>query len=306
MSIHIVAQDELADGKKAAGNIPPLLLANLKTLYSHRADRLRKLAEHSPLNEYLEFAASICDAQQQVLKAFPLSIDLSDELQKAAGKPPIDCCLFPRTAHWLVLLEALIAVLKPEASEPARSVLERLERMPNLQREALATHLLNQDFKQVPADKAPFIWAALSLYWAQMAAQLHGVGRADYGEHRQFCPVCGSIPVSAVVALGGLRYLHCNLCESEWHVVRAKCSYCDEMEKLHYWSLSDGSVNDENAIAKAEACGDCSAYLKVIYQDKNPQADAVADDLATLLLDDRMEEKGFSASGINPFLFPAE
>ncbi|WP_371682626.1 formate dehydrogenase accessory protein FdhE domain-containing protein [Escherichia coli] len=22
----------------------------------------------------------------------------------------------------------------------------------------------------------------------------------------------------------GLRYLHCNLCETEWHVVRVKCS----------------------------------------------------------------------------------
>ncbi|RBQ34994.1 formate dehydrogenase accessory protein FdhE [Rahnella aquatilis] len=301
MSIQIVAQDELADGKNAAGNIPPVLFANLKTLYQRRADRLRALAENSPLDGYLNFAAAICDAQQRVLKEFPLSIDLSEELEKAAGKPPLDCALFPRTPHWLTLLDALIAVLKPGASEPVRAVLECLEQSPNLQREMMATELLCQDFKHVPADKAPFIWAALSLYWAQMAAQLRGVGCADYGENRQFCPVCGSIPVSAVINAGGLRYLHCNLCESEWHVVRAKCSNCDEMEHLNLWS-----IDDEQATVKAEACDDCGAYLKLIYQDKDPQADAVADDLATLLLDDRMEDKGFSGSGINPFLFPAE
>lgn len=308
MSIQIVPQDKLADGKKTAVNMPPVLFANLKTLYQRRAGRLRQLAEESPLDDYLNFAASICDAQQRVLKEFPLEIDLSEELQKAAGKPPLDCALFPRTSHWLTLLDALIAALKPAASEPVRRVLEHLEHSPSLQREMMATHLLNQDFKQVPADKAPFIWAALSLYWAQMAAQLKGVGRADYGENRQFCPVCGGLPVSGVVMLGaitGLRYLHCSLCESEWHVVRAKCSNCEEMEKLHYWSLQDGSTNSEHALVKAETCDDCGSYLKVIYQEQNPQADAVADDLATLWLDQRMEEKGFASSSLNPFLFPA-
>ena len=309
MSIQIVPQDELADGKKTAGNIPPVLFANLKTLYQRRADRRRKLAEDSPLDGYLNFAASLCEAQQRVLAEFPLNIDLSDELQKAAGKPPLDCRLFPRTPHWLRLLDALIAVLKPQSSGPVHAVLERLEHAPGLQREMMATHLLNQDFKQVPADQAPFIWAALSLYWAQMATQLRGAGRADYGENRQFCPVCGSVPVSGMIAMGtlsGLRYLHCNLCESEWHVVRAKCTNCDEMGNLHYWSVTDGTVDDQQAAVKAEACDDCGAYLKVIYQEKDPQAEAVADDLATLLLDDRMEEKGFTGSGINPFLFPAQ
>lgn len=309
MSIQIVPQDEMADGKKTAGNIPPVLFANLKTLYQHRADRLRKLAEDSPLDGYLNFAASVCEAQQRVLADFPLNIDLSGELQKAAGKPPLDCNLFPRTTHWLTLLDALITALKPQASVPVQVVLKRLEHSPNLQREMMATQLLNQDFREVPADEAPFIWAALSLYWAQMASQLRGVGRADYGENRQFCPVCGSVPVSAVIApgtLSGLRYLHCNLCESEWHVVRAKCSNCDEMGNLHYWSVTEGSTDIEQATIKAETCDDCGAYLKVIYQEKDPQADAVADDLASLLLDDRMEDKGFSGSGINPFLFPAQ
>jgi len=69
MSIQIVPRDALADGKTTAGNIPPVLFANLKTLYQRRADRLRKLAEDSPLDGYLNFAAAICDAQQRVLSS---------------------------------------------------------------------------------------------------------------------------------------------------------------------------------------------------------------------------------------------
>lgn len=304
MSIQIVSQDELADSKKTAGNIPPVLFANVKTLYQRRADRLRALAKTHAMAGYLGFAATICEAQQRVMQQSPLHLDLSKALQQAGGRPPLEARLFARTPHWLSLLDALIAELKPSASESVGAVLERLEHSPSLQREMMATQLLNQDFKHLAADKAPFIWAALSLYWAQMAAQLGGVGRADYGENRQFCPVCGSIPVASVVTLGtinGLRYLHCNLCESQWHVVRAKCSNCDEMGKLHYWSF-----DSEQATVKAETCDDCGAYLKVIYQEKDAQAEAVADDLATLLLDARMQEKGFASSGINPFLLPAQ
>src|SRR5688572_27199550 len=137
MSIQIVQQDELTDGKTTAGNIPPVLFANLKIRYQRRADRLRALAENSPLDGYLNFAAAICDAQQRVLKEFPLSIDLSGELEKAAGKAPLDCRLFPRTPHWLTLLDALILVLKHGASEPVSGVLERLEHSPSLQREMM-------------------------------------------------------------------------------------------------------------------------------------------------------------------------
>lgn len=137
-----------------------------------------------------------------------------------------------------------------------------------------------------------------------MASQIPGKARAEYGEHRQFCPVCGSIPVSSVVHLGtvnGLRYLHCNLCESEWHVVRVKCSNCEQTGDLNYWSLES-----EQAAVKAESCGDCGTYLKILYQEKDPKVEAVADDLASLILDAKMEEEGFARNSINPFLFPGE
>ncbi|WP_233961445.1 formate dehydrogenase accessory protein FdhE [Pectobacterium versatile] len=304
MSIRIVPQEQLEQNEKSMpeGNIPPLLFANLKSLYSSRAERLRQLAEEHPLGDYLTFAAGVVEAQQKVLYDHPLKLDLSDVLKQSGERPPLDITVFPRDAHWHTLLRALIEELKPDASGQVLSTLENLEKASEQELEEQATALLQHEFRAESNDKAPFIWAALSLFWAQMASQLPGKARAVPGEHRQFCPVCGSIPVSGVVQLGtssGLRYLHCNLCESEWHMVRVKCSNCEESSELNYWSL-----DSENSAIKAESCGHCGTYLKLLYQEKDHRVEAVADDLASLVLDVKMEEEGFSRSSINPFLFP--
>ena len=309
MSIRIVPKDQL--GKQSergttAGNIPPLLFANLKSLYTRRTERLQQLALDNPLSDYLDFAAKITQAQQKALHDYPLVLDMQAVLEQSAvsGKPPLDLSVFPRTEHWRKLLSALIAELRPDAPDHIVAVLDNLDKASVHELELYADALLNREFAQIGSEKAPFIWAALSLYWAQMASQIPGKARAEYGEHRQFCPVCGSIPVSSVVHIGtqnGLRYLHCNLCESEWHVVRIKCSNCEQTRDLNYWSL-----DSELAAVKAESCGDCGTYLKILYQEKDPQVEAVADDLASLILDAKMEGEGFARSSINPFVFPGE
>ena len=298
MSIRIIPQDQLEKGEKhTADMIPPLLFPRLKNLYNRRAERLRELAESNPLGDYLRFAALIAHAQEVVLYDHPLQMDLTARIKEAAalGKPPLDIHVLPRDAHWQKLLHSMIAAL---------AVIENLEKASGPELEEMASALFNADFGTVSSDKAPFIWAALSLYWAQMASLIPGKARAEYGEQRQFCPVCGSMPVSSIVQIGttnGLRYLHCNLCETEWHVVRVKCSNCEQTRDLHYWSL-----DSEQAAIKAESCGDCGTYLKILYQEKDPKVDAVADDLASLVLDARMEQEGFARSSINPFLFPGE
>ena len=66
------------------------------------------------------------------------------------------------------------------------------------------------------------------------------------------------------------------------------------------------SLDDEQAAIKAESCDDCGTYLKILYQEKDPKIEAVADDLASLVLDARMEQEGYARSSINPFLFPGE
>lgn len=307
MSIRIVPQDRLDKSeKRAAEMIPPLLFPRLKNLYNRRAERLRELATNNPLGDFLRFAALIAHAQEVVLYDHPLQMDLTGLIQQsaAAGKPPLDIHVLPRDPHWQRLLHSLIAELKPEMDGQALAVIENLEKASSQELEEMATALFDADFAQVSSDKAPFIWAALSLYWAQMASLIPGKAKAEYGEQRQFCPVCGSIPVSGVVQIGttsGLRYLHCNLCETEWHVVRVKCSNCEQTRDLNYWSL-----DSEQSAIKAESCGDCGTYLKLLYQEKDAKVDAVADDLASLVLDARMEQEGFARSSINPFLFPGE
>lgn len=308
MSIRIIPQEQLEKSEKnTAEQVPPLLFPRLKNLYSRRAARLRDLAAKNPLGDYLRFAAVIAQAQEIVLYDHPLQIDLHQRLAESAqqGKPPLDIHTYPRDVHWQRLLHSLIAELKPEMIGQALAVLENLEKASSTELETLASALLEGEFAQVSSDKAPFIWAALSIYWAQMAAMIPGKARAEYGEHRQFCPVCASVPVASVVHMDvgqqGLRYLHCNLCESEWYVVRSKCSNCEQTRDLHYWSL-----DSEQAAVKAESCGDCGTYLKMLYQEKDPALEPVADDLASLVLDARMEQEGFARSSLNPFMFPGD
>ncbi|MBP2168948.1 FdhE protein [Erwinia toletana] len=305
MSIRIIPQQPLeASDTPATERIPPLLFPRLKKLYQRRAARLRDLAAKNPLGDYLRFAAVIAEAQEIVLYDHPLQMDLHARLMAtaASGKPPLDIQTLPRDAHWQRLLHSLIAEMKPEMSGQALAVLENLEKASSQELEAMASAMFNNDFAQVSSDKSPFIWAALSLYWAQMAELIPGKARVEAGNQRQFCPVCGSVPVSSVVHMGSeddeLRYLHCNLCESEWHVAATTCSNCEQTRELHYWSL--------DSIVKAESCGDCGTYLKLLYQEKDPALEPVADDLATLVLDARMEQEGFARSSLNPFLFPGE
>ena len=44
----------------------------------------------------------------------------------------------------------------------------------------------------------------------------------------------------------------------------------------------------------------------MMFQEKDPNVEAVADDLASIFLDIEMEETDFARSGLNPFIFPAE
>ncbi|WP_017349321.1 formate dehydrogenase accessory protein FdhE [Pantoea sp. A4] len=308
MTIRIIPHPPLEKRDSLLNQETPLLLfPQLKPLYQRRTARLRHLAERNPLGDYLRFAAVITTAQEIVLYDHPLHFNIVEQLTDSAArqKPPLDITTLARSDHWQRLLHSLIAELKPEMSGQALAVLENLEKSSASELEIMAESLLKHEFAQVSSDKSPFIWAALSLYWAQMAALIPGKVRIEQGEHRQFCPVCGSLPVSGIIPLGGkqdeTRYLHCNLCECEWLVDEGKCSNCEEESELHLWSLEG-----EQSAVKAESCGVCGTYLKLLWQARDPAIEPVADDLASLLLDARMEQESFSRSSLNPFMFPGD
>ena len=77
-----------------------------------------------------------------------------------------------------------------------------------------------------------------------------------------------------------MRYLICSLCATEWHYVRLKCSHCLSTRELDYLHFDDSP----HAI-KAEACPECHTYLKQIYLELDPNAEALSADLASLDLD---------------------
>lgn len=305
MGIRILPESEI---KPAAGSFhaPSLLYANPKNLYRRRAERLRQLAENNPFSDYLKFAAEIVDIQLELLETQPIanvSSGLQTLIENGQNETPLNAKHFQRSSEWRELLLQIIAKFRPNATDEMLPTLEWLEKASNSELDELADSLLNERYEEVSADKAVFLWSALSLYWVQLTQQLPRNAQAEVGG-RQTCPVCDAAPISSVVHFGdsqGLRYLHCSLCESEWNMVRAKCSNCEQSGKLDYWSLDNAE-----AAVKAESCGDCGTYLKIIYQEKDPHVEPVADDLATIFLDTEMEEKNFSRTGLNPFLFVGE
>lgn len=286
----------------AAGGIPELRLPPAD-LFLTRARRLDQLAQGHAMAGYLGFAARLAEAQQAALDAGP-----GDEAPSAErlaqcreyGMPPLAPAGLPRPSGWhetaRQLARAVQSSLTPAGRDALRPVLEGEDAWLDEQ----ATRLLDNDTTHVHAAVAPIIGAALQVHWTHLARQLDPAQVAR-PEHPNLCPVCGSHPVSSIVRIGGaengLRYLHCALCSSEWHVVRAKCSNCDNTRDIAYYHLEGG-----DRVVEAESCPECQTYLKLVHQEKDPNADPVADDLASLTLDLLMDEADYARSGVNWYL----
>lgn len=305
MSIRILPENEI---KQAAASYtaPPLLFSSPKNLYQRRAARLRELAQDHPLADYLLFAAAIADAQLELLENMPIPQD--PRLEKLSGEQlshqPLNAQHWQRDPIWRKLLTALLEKLKPSANDQILTTIEWLEKAADSELEELADNVLAQEFATISSDKAVFVWAALSLYWLQLVQQIPHNAKQESTENLHCCPVCNTAPTASLVHFGsqqGLRYLHCALCESEWNMVRSQCSNCGQNKELDYWS-----IDDYMAAIRSESCGSCKSYLKIMFQEKEPKVEVIADDLASLFLDMEMEEKGFMKSGLNPFIFPAE
>lgn len=102
----------------------------------------------------------------------------------------------------------------------------------------------------------------------------------------------------------GLRYLVCSLCACEWHVVRVKCVYCESSKDLRYTNLEDDRHAPGKAPLRAECCPGCQHYLKQSYLENDAAAEPLADDLASLALDIRLDEEGFQRLAPNLMLAP--
>ena len=281
-------------------------------MFEERAARLRTLAPGHALEGYLRFAAALSDAQDKALRAATNSSlsgwsSAPDEqtLQRCRehGLPPLSVDGHRRDAVWREVLAGIAGTLNPDALPPeARNVLSALAAAPVDSLESAASSLLAGAYAEVDAGWAPFIAAALQVYWVRMALRL---GEAGFSPDVRYglCPVCGSHPVASVVRVGGaaqgLRYLVCSLCASEWHVVRVKCTACASTKGIGYLGIEGA-----NPAIKAECCDECRAYLKIFYLEKDTALDPVADDLATLALDMLVDEQGYDRAGPNLLFLP--
>ena len=275
--------------------------------FRDRARRLHALAAGHSLGGYLEFMARLVDAQAHAAHALAGRVPVAGADQIASciadGRPVYPALGWPRDPVWRQALDVILG--RVAAEDAARHAVRELGSAPTDRLEAIAEHLLAGEFGAEHPGQAPLVAAALQVYWNALASQLDAALFLAGGHVPGLCPVCGSAPVASVVRIGGaeqgLRYLHCSLCDTEWHLARVQCSNCSNTNDLGYFA-----VEGAGEAVKAEACDDCRSYLKQVYMTKSPGADPVADDLATLTLDMLMSERDYLRSGPNLLFIPGE
>lgn len=288
--------------------IPRVSLPDRASVFATRAARLRQLAADSPVADYLLLMAQLVDAQQRALKdcAAPEASEDRVALAQAHGMPPLQAIGWPRDPMWRNILAQLVDEVSRSKNVPAEAIevcaaLRRAVDEDPESLEDLAEAVLAEQDQGVDSAAAPFVMAALQVYWTDLASrfddkQLPVV--SPFG----VCPVCASLPVASVVRVGGqfegYRYLCCSLCATQWHMVRVKCTHCEDVESVAYQAI-DG----RSPAIKAETCDHCHTYRKIFYQDKDLHVEPVADDLASLMLDVLVGEAGYSRASGNPLLW---
>jgi FdhE protein len=306
----------------AERSIPRVRLPDSASVFGSRAQRLRSLGEKHSLGEYLRLMAALADAQQVqfdqlrtalLAERFAEHLGQQLELAHTHRMPVLQAAGWPRQDRWRTILKELCGAIGGVGRLPAAvyALCERIAAAPAAELDAQADLLIGAGAgaglsagrsEGIDAQAAPFVSAALQVYWAAMASTLK-VSDVAQLEVATVCPVCGSLPVASIVRSDkrspqGYRYLHCGLCETEWHMVRITCSHCLTTEGLAYHSIAGGSE-----AVRAETCSQCHTYRKILYQEKDTDVEPVADDLSSLALDLLMTEEGFHRASGNPLLW---
>jgi FdhE protein len=144
-----------------------------------------------------------------------------------------------------------------------------------------------------------YVAAAVQVHFARLASRMDAAALAPVAVG--VCPCCGGAPVASMVVgwygAEGARYAACALCSTLWNEVRVKCLVCGSTKGIGLQGIEgrDGTV-------KAETCDECGSYVKVLYQDKDTGIEPVADDVASLGLDQLLSGGAYRRAGVNPFL----
>ena len=280
---------------------PDLILPDIPKIFQERSRRFADLAVKHPLSDWLIFLGKLSSIQHDLIQRFPCPMPDHARLQSALEHrlPPIAASSWIPAPGWRETLADLVRELMPHAPPPACETLGRLLSADGNGIDTLAKQVLQGELDGSHAGALIFIAAALQIHWTALAS---GLDRKKIAAplYRGVCPCCGFLPVAGMVRTDGdiphRRYLHCALCNTEWNLMRVTCSSCGDTNQIGYYHLegSDGSV-------RAETCDNCHTYLKMIYREKVPLADPVADDVASLSLDLLVQEAGYSRTSPNLF-----
>jgi FdhE protein len=300
----------------AQRSIPRFRLPARATVFARRAARLRHLSATTGIGDYLRFLGVLVDAQHSALADLSVSIPTPAHIEASAthGMPPIQPAVWPRTDAWFETLKSICDALAAHAEFPAAvgEVISRVRRAPRAWIESQADALLQCVDQAIDGAAAPVLMAALQVHWTALAACFTAAAMRAL-DVPGLCPLCGSPPVASVVyaqsPYQGYRYLHCALCATEWHMVRVQCSRCGASGKsIAFQSamMGENQENDGSAAevpVRAETCEQCRCYRKILYQEKDPQVEPVADDLGSLNLDLLLGQSGYHRASGNPLLW---
>lgn len=317
-TVRVMSPEEITT--LGSSDVPHLRLPERTTCFAEREMRLRQLARQGgAMSEFLGFMAEVAHAQQQALAQHPaVPLPDADALSRATlrGQPAVPAADWVRDAAWRTPLGHILSHAARHATASGQAAIERLQGASAEWLDAQATALLDGTRSGLDLAAAPFIGAALQVYWAHLVSAVQAqhpdmqpsslFGRTD---EASACPCCGSLPVASITRnVGGAmaqRYLHCSLCGSEWHLQRTQCTHCGERGKLAYQAL-DAMGNDAEASARAaqapvqaETCDHCHHYLKILHTERDPFLDPVADDLASVALDLLVADTGMRRHGTN-------
>jgi FdhE protein len=291
---------------QASRSVPRLVLPQRGRVFAARAARLRALAAHHALAGYLGLLAAIADEQQQADQRLVVAAPDPQALAaaKAHGMPLVPARGWQRGSEWHGVLRALATRLAAAEVFPAAvaAVAMRLVAESDAALEARAGRLLAAtDGCDVDPAAAPFVVAALQVYWLALASALPA-DAVPAPESGGTCPVCGLLPVASIVRAGapytGYRYLACGLCATEWHRVRVECTHCGANRGIAYHSIEGGSP-----AIRAETCDSCHCYRKIFYQEHDAAVEPLADDVASVALDLLLADAHFERASANPLLW---
>ncbi|GHC21159.1 protein FdhE [Kushneria pakistanensis] len=290
---------------------PPAVVLPERRLFSQRARRLRDLSRRMrSMADFLGFAARLAQAQHQVLQK-QVSTFAPDaeafELALEHGMPPLMAQTLQHDLDWQEDLNALCDALELNVGQAQQQLIRQLRALDVTARQDMAAEVLNAgNGTEDTRAFMPLVAAALQVAWLRQCSVLPRPPKRAEGVAQTVCPCCGSLPVASLIQVGRersrVRYMQCSICAAEWYMERARCTTCFETGKLDYVSL-EGEDGKRPLPVRAETCGDCHSYVKIVHLDTEVDADALADDLASLGLDIMIAgERDIGRSSYNPWL----